>query len=499
MIDHILVLVGGGHSNIQVVDDWSSQLAEGVRRILLSDGHIAVYSGMLPSVVSGILPPSEAETDLCALAARSGWEFIDGRVVEIQATQRKVFFIRNGTSHSNVESIDYTVLSLDVGSGCKSFMDNQDMGSSLTTDEKHMSYPHSTGNVCERTADSSTAVIPTRPIGNLLDRIQIFEATASCIPGSVVHVVVIGTGAAGVELALGIQSRLSRSLPNVGTINVCMVGSANNFREQLGVAASAVARELRCRGIKTHFGHRAVGVEQNIVWLSNGSQLPADLVIAATGAASHPWLRNNTDLQVDARGFVAVEPTLRAKGFSNVFASGDCCSFEGYFGESFPPKAGVYAVREGPVLLENLQKIIKCHPDDASRAKLRTFSPQMSYLSLISLGDNRVAIGTKWNFVVRGRWVYNLKLCLDRNWQARFREPRISNKEQTQARDAIDRCSDALYCGSPAEAAAALFLKDREDQEDFTEQLSILHRMDLDARFLDQVRAVTEDHSVVTR
>ena len=76
---------------------------------------------------------------------------------------------------------------------------------------------------------------------------------------------------------------------------------------------------------------------------------------------------------------------LRVKGHTDLFAVGDCAVQEA---QPWVPRAGVYAVRQGPVLERNLRAVLE-------RAKLEAYQPQRDYLSLLNLGGG-VAIGSKW-------------------------------------------------------------------------------------------------------
>ena len=50
---------------------------------------------------------------------------------------------------------------------------------------------------------------------------------------------------------------------------------------------------------------------------------------------------------------------MQSTSHPNVFAGGDCVTMETYAHENFPPKAGVYAVRAGPIIAQNVVKYIK--------------------------------------------------------------------------------------------------------------------------------------------
>ena len=45
---HHLVLVGGGHSHVEVLREWARQPSPGVRLTAVVDRPMAVYSGMVP-------------------------------------------------------------------------------------------------------------------------------------------------------------------------------------------------------------------------------------------------------------------------------------------------------------------------------------------------------------------------------------------------------------------------------------------------------------------
>lgn len=45
-----------------------------------------------------------------------------------------------------------------------------------------------------------------------------------------------------------------------------------------------------------------------------------------------------------------MDDALRSTSHGNVFAGGDCITMQNYMGKDYPTKAGVYAVRAGPVI-----------------------------------------------------------------------------------------------------------------------------------------------------
>ena len=87
----------------------------------------------------------------------------------------------------------------------------------------------------------------------------------------------------------------------------------------------------------------------------------------------------------------------------------------------FPPKAGVYALRQGPILAHNLQRYIQhlSHGDDPH---FKAFVPQTDFLRLLNTGDGQ-GIGVRFGLSYKGSWVWKLKDWLDRRWVRKFDLP----------------------------------------------------------------------------
>ena len=96
---------------------------------------------------------------------------------------------------------------------------------------------------------------------------------------------------------------------------------------------------------------------------------------------------------------------------ADVFAAGDCASLI----ETPREKSGVYAVRAGPPLAENLRR--RARGDGA-----RPWWPQPRHLSLISTGE-RYAVASRGRFKAEGAWVWTLKDWIDRRWMRTYQDP----------------------------------------------------------------------------
>ncbi len=103
-----------------------------------------------------------------------------------------------------------------------------------------------------------------------------------------------------------------------------------------------------------------------------------------------------------------MRPTLQTLTDDDIFAAGDCATVI----EHPRPKAGVFAVRQGPVLARHLRGHLEMR-------LLDPFVPQKAYLSLISLGE-KSAIAARGSVATAGHWAWLLKNWIDRRFMDRF-------------------------------------------------------------------------------
>jgi selenide, water dikinase len=150
-----------------------------------------------------------------------------------------------------------------------------------------------------------------------------------------------------------------------------------------------------------------VEVRPSAVHFADGVERASDLTVWATGAAAPSWL-GGTTLATDNRGFLSVDAKLRSTSHPWVLAAGDIASLS----PRSVPKAGVFAVRQGPVLAENLLRLLR-------RQEPSSYTPQRQFLSLLSLGAPR-AIASWGPCSAEGAWVWRLKDWIDRRFVRRY-------------------------------------------------------------------------------
>jgi selenide,water dikinase len=318
---------------------------------------------MLPGHVAGHYPRSALDIDLVRLARWAGARYVEGRVEDIDRVGKTLSVVGR-------PALAYDILSLDIG---------------ITS-----AMPVLPG--------FSEHGIPAKPLGPFAEAWSRFRATSG--PAAIV---VIGAGVAGAELAMAMAHAMRDDQRNAA---VTVVESHRAFAA-IGASANRQLRKaLAAQGVILLEGRAPVEVLPNGLRLDDGSMLEATLIVGAAGARPHCWVKR-TGL-ADADGYVSVDARLRSSDPA-IFAVGDCASMR----ETPRPKAGVYAVRQAPVLYANLRAAL------TGTGGLRRYRPQADYLKLISLGE-KAALGERFGATVNGPWVWRWKDRIDRRFMDRL-------------------------------------------------------------------------------
>nr|MBA3659741.1 FAD-dependent oxidoreductase [Gemmatimonadales bacterium] len=266
-----------------------------------------------------------------------------------------------------------------------------------------------------------TLAIPLKPIDHTVRLVPELERLVR--ERGTPAIVVAGAGAAGVETALNIRARLRLAHCAGGRVTV-VGGFARLLPERSASAGRLAAQVLAEQSVATKLDVEVGRVDRGRVRLSDGRGLPADLIVWATGAEA-PALLGESGLATDRDGFALVDDTLRSVSHPNVFVSGDAAGLRHH---PALPKAGVFSVREGPVLWRNLAVSL------GAPGKLRPYRPQHRFLALLNTGDGR-GILSYGAVAIRGRWVLRLKDRIDRRFMRRFGRLKALGSPSPQDRD----------------------------------------------------------------
>lgn len=350
-----LLLLGAGHAHVQVLKALGNFMSKNLDVALVTPGASHTYSGMVPGVVAGHYAAADAQIDLARLAVKAGVELILDRALSFDS--RKVE-LENG------EALEFDLLSLNLGSLPGYFNVPGAM-------------PHA---------------VAAKPFERFFERWNALLKE----PGAS-RIAIAGAGAGGLELAMAMKHRL----PEAGVV---LFSGRESFSPEV---AERVSRSLQRLSVSFRPDTPVTAVEPGPVVISRAGREEFDVLFWTAGAAAPPMLEKS-DVACDSRGYVRVDETLRSVSHPAVFATGDSASLEG----ADLPKSGVYAVRQGAVLAENLKRALV-------GKSLRRYVPQKEALSLISCGG-KYAIAGRGNWSAEGAWAWWWKNWLDRRWISRF-------------------------------------------------------------------------------
>lgn len=364
-----LILAGGGHAHVEVLR----------QRILSPDPTLSVqlitptsrlaYSGMLPATIAGHHAYDDMHVDLGRLARAAGADFIQGRVIAIDADAQQLTL-------TNGQTLPYDLLSLDIGA---------------------------TPTELPRT-EPSILTIPVKPVDALWAGLDELDQRFGCAARTA-HIAVAGGGAGGVELTLSLAHRYRRwrQPPQLTLYSA----SRRLLDTHSAAVRQRLLRALNEANIRIQSGQAVTQATSCGLRLANGAEHAADAVFCATGACAPDWLAA-TGLALDEQGFVAVGWDLASTSHPAVFAAGDVCSLP-----EPRPRSGVFAVRAAPTLAANLNRRAGGRP-------LLRFTAQQQSLALITLGGRQAVASRGWPIAPAGYAIWRIKAHIDRRFIARY-------------------------------------------------------------------------------
>jgi selenide, water dikinase len=358
-----IVLLGAGHAHVEVLRRFAMRPEPGVRLTLISREPETPYSGMLPGLIRGDYTHQEAHIDLAPLAALANARLVLAEATAFDPDEQTITI-------PGRPRIDFDLLSVDVG------------GIPVA--------PPGAG-------------IGVKPIGGFLERLNRLEAG---LPAGG-RIAIVGGGPGGVELALALAGRFA------GRLRLVLVSAT---AEPLAVAPATVRRAVRHAlvdaGVELICGVTATALDGGRLLLSDGSFVHVTTALWATGVEGPAFLAAS-GIACDSAGCIRVTSDLRSVSHQHIFAAGDCAALEG----DPRPKAGVWAVRAGVPLAENLRRAAK------GRAS-KPWKPQRDALAILGLGHGR-AVAWRNGIAVQGRKIWWLKDRIDRRWMRMYTEMRM--------------------------------------------------------------------------
>lgn len=364
-----IVLLGAGHTHLHVIREWGKHALSNARLTCVSNHRTSAYSGMLTGTLAGDYRDEAMQIALESRCAATGVRLVVAETTGIDRPNRQLLV-------HDQSPISFDFLSIGIGS-------------------------------VPRDAPNAAQAVSVKPMQTFLARFdEAVRAAASENTSGTLRLAVVGAGAGGVELAFCAPKRIQRLLKSC-SVETIIIDHHNDLLP--GAPAGVVQKvrnEFERRGTVVHLGRHVEQFQDGQLTLAGGETIAADIVLWATSAVGPPAL-DRFGLPSDERGFLVTRQTLQSVADDSIFVVGDA----GTCPQLRVPKAGVYAVRQGPYLWKNIRRRLNGRP-------MKVWKPQEQFLSLLNTGDGRAILSYR-GVSAHARWCWKLKDFIDRRFIAK--------------------------------------------------------------------------------
>jgi NADH dehydrogenase FAD-containing subunit len=364
-----LVFVGGGHAHIYSLHQTRRLIEAGAEVTLIGPDRFHYYSGMGPGMLSRIYEPDDLRFDVRGICTDRGGTFVQAKVVAVDANDRQLTL-------DSGETLPYDLASFNVGS--------------------HVPLHLIPGAEAE--------AFPVKPIESI-ERIR--ETILAKLRDGTPTILIIGGGPAGVEVSSNVW-RLVRE--HRGNARIIVANGTGRLLPSVAEKAGRLAeRSLTERGVEIRPNHLAESMRDGVAKFKGHEDIAYDVAIMTIGIVPSS-LFVDSGLETGQDGGLLVNEYLQSVRYPEIFGGGDCITMRDH-----PlARVGVYAVRQAPVLFENLMAALKGRP-------LKSFVPQKVFLLIFNMGDGS-GILVRGSFVWHGKLAFTLKNYIDTRFIARFQE-----------------------------------------------------------------------------
>lgn len=310
---HHIVIVGGGAGGLELATQLGDTFGKSKKaKITLVDQKLThIWKPLLHEIAAGTMNPTDEETNYYAHAAKHDYEFVLGRLEDVQSQQKEVQLSKTQSSKYDASgelfNLHYDTLILAVGSvsndfntpGVKEFchyLDSRQQAEIFQQDLLHLYLDAQNKNV-ER---------------NL-------------------QIAIIGAGATGVELSAELVEAkqnfykygLNKINPN--NVKISLVEGADRILPALSEKiAEHATKQLERMKVDVLTVKRVKKVDAEKIYFTDDTSIHAELKVWAAGIKTPDVIANLKGFEKDRMGRLDVYATLQTKSDPNIFAFGDC-------------------------------------------------------------------------------------------------------------------------------------------------------------------------------
>lgn len=362
-----LVLIGGGHAHMTALENISRFVEKGYKVIVIGPSFHHYYSGMGPGMLGGTYTPSDIRFATRDVVCKQGGIFVKDYAIRIDPAAKTI-------QTASGQSVAYDVLSVNAGS----YVSMQDL------------------------PENAENIYPVKPIEKLMEaaeKLKILFKKKKAV------VAIVGGGPSSAEVAGNIWHLAKQTKQNTPEIKI-LAGKRFMARFPKSVR-SRVVRVLEKRGIQIFENGYVEKVTTESIVMNSGELIATDFTFLASGVKPSKLFKSS-GLPVGPDNGLLVNKCLQSVTYPDIFGGGDCI----YFKARPLDKVGVYAVRQNPVLLNNLFARLEGRP-------LQEFEPDPEYLLIFNLGANWGVL-KKRGIVFSGEPAFWIKNFIDKKFMKKF-------------------------------------------------------------------------------
>jgi NADH dehydrogenase FAD-containing subunit len=362
-----LVLIGGGHAHMVTLAMLHTFVEKGHRVTVIGPSDYHYYSGMGPGMLGKTYAPNDIRFKTRHVVEKKGGVFIRDKAVKILAGEKQVVL-------ASGETVDYDVISFNAGSHVP-----------------RLDLPEDVQDVYS-----------VKPIERLMEaQARILEL----VNGKKMTIGILGGGPSSAEVAGNIW-QLTRDVRNHAPEIKIFAGKRFMSRFPAGVSAK-IEKVLTQRGIAINTDGYVKSIQSGTVTLDSGKTFALDFIFLAMGVKPNAIFKNSA-IATGPDGGLLVNEFLQSVDHPEMFGGGDCI----YFEKQPLDKVGVYAVRQNPVLYQNLMAALEDAP-------LQPFDPGGDYLLIFNLGGGVGVLRKRW-LLMDGKMAFWIKDYIDRKFMKKF-------------------------------------------------------------------------------
>ena len=368
---HTVVLLGVGHTNAHVLRMWKMDPISDANLVCVSNFPVATYSGMMPGVLAGQYPTEAMEIDLVRLCRSAAARLVFGEVSGLDVEKQELLF-------ENRPPLRFDQLSIGIGS-VPTFEDVE--------------------------VTSNESLLAIKPMQTFLERLE--DRLAQFDKSQSIRVAIVGGGIGSIETAFCLKKKL---LTEGRAHAISLLTRSSSIGK--GLAASTqklIEDQLNEKEVELVTGRSVIEINADSIRLDTQKLVDVDIVIWGTGAVA-PMLLDKLPLEKDERGFLATKPTLQSMSSDAIYAVGDSGTIIG----NETDKAGVFAVRQGPVLWQNIR-------NQLGDRRMAPYEPQRDYLKLINTADGK-SIAQRKGRGQYAKWCWWLKDRIDKKFMKMYQD-----------------------------------------------------------------------------